>query len=194
MLVEIKNAMRERAGESAGPFEALMQELWLRASESTPLAQASFESLEELAAGFIERGQPASLALQQLLGLGRALIEVAEGTERLDAQGVARLRQLVDTAAVELSGAIEEARNQRRAAWLSFNAHELKNPLNTIVNALWLLRERGAADAHAGRFLELAERAVHRLEDRIRDLRGLDATLGALPPGWEGRLIPKRRQ
>ena len=101
--------------------------------------------------------------------------------------------QLVDRAAVEVGRAIESGRDGRRGAWLAFLSHELKNPLNTMLNALWLLRERGADSAQAARFIELAERAVRKLEERIRDLRGLDQQLGALPPGWEGRLNPKRK-
>ena len=103
------------------------------------------------------------------------------------------MRQLVDRAAVEVGRAIESGRGSRRGAWLSFLSHELKNPLNTMLNALWLLRERGADAPQAARFIELAERAVKKLEDRIRDLKTLDQQLAALPPGWEGRLLPKRR-
>jgi len=34
---------------------------------------------------------------------------------------------------------------------------------------------------------------VKKLEERIRDLKTLDQSLRALPPGWEGKLLPKRR-
>ena len=88
---------------------------------------------------------------------------------------------------------IEAGRTSRRGAWLSFLGHELKNPLNTMLNALWLLKERGADAPQAARFIELAERAVKKLEERIRDLKSFDQQLGALPPGWEGGLLPKRR-
>ena len=62
-----------------------------------------------------------------------------------------------------------------------------------MLNALWLLRERGADAPQAARFIELAERAVKKLEERIKDLKPLDQSIAALPPGWEGRLAPKRR-
>ena len=54
-----------------------------------------------------------------------------------------------------------------------------------MLNALWLLRERGADAPQAARFIELAERAVKKLEERIRDLKALDQQLGApaLPVG-----------
>src|SRR5438034_11193156 len=49
--------------------------------------------------------------------------------------------------------------------------------------ALWLLRERGADSAQATRFLELAERAVKRLEERVKDVRAIDQKIVELPPG-----------
>ena len=138
-----------------------------------------FESLEDVGFAFVERLQPASAAAERVLRAGRALVEIGEGTERLDAAGGARLRQLVDRAAVEVVRAIESGRTGRRGAWLSFFSHELKNPLNTMLNALWLLRERGADAPQAGRFIELAERAVKKLEERIQELRG---SISSSPP------------
>ncbi len=191
-FVDIKDELHKRSGELADDaiLEPLIRELWIRAANGS---DARFDSVEEVAFAFIERLQPASLAVEQVLRAGRALVEIAEGTERLDGAAVARLRQLVDRAAVDVGRAIESGRGSRRGAWLSFLSHELKNPLNTMLNALWLLRERGADAPQAARFIELAERAVKKLEDRIRDLKALDQQLNGLPPGWEGRLVPKRR-
>jgi signal transduction histidine kinase len=191
---EIKGELEKRSelGDDA-VLEPLVRELWIRATEVDPPGDVRFESIEDVAFAFIERLQPASAAVEQVLRAGRALVEIGEGTERLDGAGVARLRQLVDRAAVDVARAIESGRGGRRGAWLSFLSHELKNPLNTMLNALWLLRERGADAPQAARFIELAERAVKKLEDRIRDLKTLDQQLAALPPGWEGRLVPKRR-
>jgi signal transduction histidine kinase len=192
---DIKGELQKRGGELAddAAIEPLMRELWIRAAEGADGGEARFDSVEEVAFAFIERLQPASAAVEQVLRAGRALVEIGEGTERLDATAVARLRRLVDRAAVEVGRAIESGRGSRRGAWLSFLSHELKNPLNTMLNALWLLRERGSDAPQAARFIELAERAVKKLEERIRDLKGLDQQLAGLPPGWEGRLIPKRR-
>ena len=174
-------------------LEPLIRELWLRAGEAASIEGARFDSVEDVAFAFVERLQPASLAVERVLRAGGALVEIVEGTERLDAAGVARLRQLIDHVAVEVARAIESGRVSRRGAWLSFLSHELKNPLNTMLNALWLLKERGADAPQAARFIELAERAVKKLEERIRDLKSLDQRLGELPPGWEGRLLPKRK-
>ena len=191
---DIKDALQKRGAElSDAALEPLIRELWVRAAESTPVAEVRFESIEDVAFAFVDKLQTPSAAVDKVLRAGRALVEVAEGTERLDVGGVARLRQLVDAAAVQVASAIEQGRIGRRSAWLSFLSHELKNPLNTMLNALWLLRERGADAPQAARFIELAERAVKKLEERIRDLKALDQSIGALPPGWEGRLSPKRR-
>lgn len=191
---EIKDAVASRAGGAADAMlEPLIRELWLRAGESAPVEEVRFEAAEEIAIAFVEALQPQSLAVEKVLRAGRALVEVAEGSMRLDGAGVARLRLLVDHAAVQVARCIDEGRTGRRGAWLSFLSHELKNPLNTMLNALWLLRERGTNAPQAGRFIELAERAVKKLEERIRDLKALDQQLAALPPGWEGRLVPKRR-
>ncbi len=192
---DIKGELQKRGGElgDEAVIEPLMRELWIRAADGGAASDARLDSVDDVAFAFVERLQPASAAVEQVLRAGRALIEIGEGTERIDGAAVARLRQLVDRAAVEVGRAIESGRGSRRGAWLSFLSHELKNPLNTMLNALWLLRERGSDAPQAARFIELAERAVKKLEDRIRDLKTLDQQLAALPPGWEGRLVPKRR-
>src|SRR5450631_425917 len=138
---EIKGELRKRGEELADDavLEPLIRELWLRAGEDGPAEDARFESIEDVAFSFVERLQPASMAVERVLRAGRALIEIGEGTERLDAAGVARLRQLVDRAATEVARGIEAGRTSRRGAWLSFLSHELKNPLNTMLNALWLI-------------------------------------------------------
>ncbi|HXU70960.1 MAG TPA: histidine kinase dimerization/phospho-acceptor domain-containing protein [Polyangia bacterium] len=192
---EIKGELQKRGDELADDavLEPLIRELWVRAAEDGPITEARFESIEDVAFAFVERLQPASVAVERVLRAGRALVEIGEGTERLDAAGVGRLRHLVDRAAIEIARSIEQGRGNRRGAWLSFLSHELKNPLNTMLNALWLLRERGADAPQAARFIELAERAVKKLEERIQDVRALDQQLAGLPPGWEGRLVPKRK-
>lgn len=191
---EIKDEMQKRGDTLAdAALEPLVRELWVLASSTAPVGDVRFETAEDVAFAFVEQLQPPSVAIERVLRAGRALVEIAGGTERLDEAGVQRLGQLVDRAAIEVARAIESGRTARRGAWLSFLSHELKNPLNTMLNALWLLRERGSDAPQAARFIELAERAVKKLEERIRDLKGLDQQLGALPPGWEGRLVPKRR-
>src|SRR5262249_48488840 len=153
---EIKDALEKRGGEPTDAvLEPLIRELWVRAAEDdTPVADVHFDSAVDVAIAFVEGLQMPSVAVDKVLRVGRALVEVAEGTERLDGAGVARLRQLVDRAAIEVARNIEQGRTGRRGAWLSFFTHELKNPLNTMLNALWLLRERGADAPQAARFIE----------------------------------------
>ena len=166
-----------------------MRELWMRATEAARRRGRAFASLEDVAFAFVERLQPAVAGGRAACcAPGRALVEIAEGTDRLDAAGVARLRQLVDRAAVEVARAIEGGRSGRRGAWLSFLAHELKNPLNTMLNALWLLaraRRRCAAGRRASSSWPSAPSRSSKSASAIS--RSLDQQLGGLPPGWEGR-------
>src|SRR2546423_9701919 len=121
-FVDIKGELQKRSGQLADDavLEPLIRELWIRASDNNGVGDAPLESVEDVACVFVERLQPASLAVEQVLRAGRALIEIGEGTERLDAAGVTRLRQLVDRAAVDVGRAIESGRGGRRGAWLSF--------------------------------------------------------------------------
>ncbi len=185
----IAHDLQEVVARQSGPetyslLAPLFDELW--AQRELQLARvARFASAEALADSYVQRGQPASTAVAHVLASGRALIELAESAGRVDAAGGRRLQTLLDEAAVQVAAAVEKARRGRRGQWLSFLAHELKNPLNTILNALWLLRERGGDKKTAGRFVELAERAVKRIEGRIADMRSLDERLLSPPPGWE---------
>src|SRR5260370_37967176 len=134
---EIKNALRQHGdGLADGSFEPLVRELWVHAAGDVPVAEVKLESLEEIAVVFVDTLQPASAATARVLRIGRALAEIGEGTERLDGAGLTRLRGLVDRAAVEVARHVESGRLGRRGAWLSFLSHELKNPLNTMLNAL----------------------------------------------------------
>jgi hypothetical protein len=66
----------------------------------------------------------------------------------------------------------------------------MKNPLNTILNALWLLRERRDA-SNADRFLDLAERAVKRLEATLKEMRDLHSKAAQPVPIKEAPPPPK---
>jgi signal transduction histidine kinase len=182
---QLQDSVTRQAGaETWTALAPLLEELW--SDRERQLArEARFASAEAIGAGYVARGQAGSTAVSHVLLGGRALVELAEGAKAVDAAGARRLQSLVDEAAVQVSAGLEKARRTRRGQWLSFLAHELKNPLNTILNALWLLRERGSDKKTAARFVELAERAVKRIEGRIADMRALDEHLVAAPPGWE---------
>jgi signal transduction histidine kinase len=175
--------MNEVISEPTRPsdeLEPLFAELW-RARGSDESDGARQLVIDSLAVRLVAVGQPASLAVQRVLEGGRALVEHAEGPAE-----ARRLQRAVDETAVQLAVAVETARHARRQSWLSFLVHELKNPLNTVLNALWLLRQKAGGDpAQIARFLELAERGVKRLETRTRDVRELDEQLVNAPPGWE---------
>jgi signal transduction histidine kinase len=195
LLQPLRDAVTRLAGATVWDTLApLFGELWQEREQQLP-RDARMPSTETVGQAYQSRGQAASLAVGHVLLGGRALVEVAEGAGALDAAGARRMQALVDEAAVQVAAAVEKARRARRAQWLSFLAHELKNPLNTILNALWLLRERGGDKKTAGRFVELAERAVKRIEGRIGDMRALDEQLLSAPPGWEalhGHLVEEK--
>jgi signal transduction histidine kinase len=165
-------------------IEPLLQELWEARNGDMPAESVRLTSIEVLSVTLVERGVPVSTAVRVVLRSGQALVEHAEG-DGLDGASARRLGALIDEAAAQVAFAVEQARRARRQTWLAYLVHELKNPLNTVLNALWLLREKGSEPKQAARFLELAERAVRRLEGRARDVRDLDEQLLTPPPGWE---------
>ena len=185
LIRELRDAVTRLAGDATfDTLSPLFAELWRERERQLP-REVQFPSADRIGSTYQSHGQPASVAVGHVLLGGRALVELGEGAGLVDAAGARRLQALVDEAAVQVAAGVEKARRGRRAQWLSYLAHELKNPLNTILNALWLLRQRGGDAKNAGRFVELAERAVKRIEGRIADMRGLDERLLAAPPGWE---------
>jgi signal transduction histidine kinase len=184
--VDVRFALASAVSDGeATLLSPLFAELWsARELDATP-ASVRMSSIDALAATFLARGVAPSTAVREVLAAGRALVETAEHDGQLDPAGARRLQVLVDEAAVRTAQAVEAARKVKRQQWLSFLVHELKNPLNTVLNAIWLLREKGSDPKQAARFLELAERAVKRLEARCRDVRELDEDLMNPPPGWE---------
>jgi signal transduction histidine kinase len=167
-------------------LKPLLDELWAARDRDAPAGETPLASVDSLAQRLVEAGRPPSAAVRIVLAAGRLLVEHAEHDRAVDGAQTRRLQRLVDEAAVQLAAAVERARRARRQAWLSFLVHELKNPLNTVLNALWLIKQKAGGDQkQTERFLELAERAVKRLENRTRDVRELDEELVKSPPGWE---------
>jgi signal transduction histidine kinase len=187
----LSNDVKQIFGCHHAAFEPLMAELWAAREKDAPAASVRFAAADALAAECLRAGIAPSQAVRLVLSGGRALIESAEGQTLLEAASARRLSTLVDEAAVQVAAAIESARGGRRQAFLSFLVHELKNPLNTILNALWLLKEKGGDPKQSARFMELAERAVKRLESRTRDVRELDEQLVTPPPGWEDKQLQR---
>ena len=186
VLENLRETLAKQPGNEIAPLvEPLLRELWEARHADTPAEAARLSAVDGMGVAFVERGVPVSGAVRAVLTAGRALVELCESQEKLDAASARRLSALVDEAALRLAAGIEAARRTRRQQWLSFLTHELKNPLNTVLNALWLLREKGSDAKQAARFLELAERAVRRLEGRVKEVRELDEQLVTPPTGWE---------
>ena len=185
LLAKLRNDVSLSDGGELDLLEPLFGELWAARHLDSPATTVSLSQVDPLGAAFLQRGVAPSRAVRLVLAAGRALIEQSEHEGALDPAGARRLGALVDEAAARVAQGVEQARRTKRQQWLSYLVHELKNPLNTVLNALWLLREKGSDPKQAARFLELAERAVKRLETRCRDVRELDEDLLNPPPGWE---------
>jgi signal transduction histidine kinase len=139
---------------------------------------------EGAGAAIAERGGGSDEPVRLVLTLGRALDGVATQAGVLDPLDSARLRRVVDEAAARAAAAHARFGHERREAWLSLFSHELKNPLNTVLSALWLLREQRPPPP-SERFLDLAERAVRRIEAEIRELRHLHRKAAVAAPSRE---------
>jgi signal transduction histidine kinase len=85
-----------------------------------------------------------------------------------------RLREVAIEAVARAVGGWEEQRRDRREAWLSFLVHDLKNPLNTVLNALWLLRGKLDDREDVTKLLGMVERAARKIEQGLGDVRELE--------------------
>lgn len=175
--------------EARRALEPLIQEIQQRAEVPLDDGSLALSTCEAVGRSYATWAGSLPEAVRIVLQAGRILRESWEHSGRLSDSTDRRLTILLAEAAADIAGSVERSQSQRRDAWLSYLTHELKNPLNTVLNALWLLREKGRDPNQATRFLEMAERAVRRIEGRIRDVRTLDEHLTALPPGWEARLF-----
>src|SRR5262249_20704791 len=97
--------------------------------------------------------------------LGRALDDTLTVRAALDGEKRARLRRIADEAAARAIEAYAMALRGRHERWLSYYAHEMRNALNTLVNAHWILRNGQGRDTT--KICDMAERAVRRLESAV---------------------------
>jgi len=166
---------------------------------SRPGAAASRAYLEEVYAAF--RGQPGGEwphvtalgvewhtaggeltgLLRETARLGRALEEALEERGLAERDDRRRLRRLVDESAVRAVEAYGNACRGRRDRWLSYFAHEMRNSLNTLVNAHWILRN--GEGKNTAKVSDMAERAVRKLENYVKELRELDTQVQKPAPG-----------
>jgi len=178
--------------EGEGDYAELMRPLWIELWDTRHQIGRAFGVAPKLGAPLVDAGLSASQAVRLVLDGGRALGELSAADGRLTREEARGFALRVEDAAVQVAAAVEEERRRRRQSFLSYLVHELKNPLNTIINALWLIREKGSDPAQAARFLELAEKAVRRLESRAKDVRELDEQLLKPPPGWQAQIGARR--
>jgi hypothetical protein len=82
------------------------------------------------------------------------------------------LRAAIDDAAARALETFETAKRGRRDRWLSYFAHEMRNALNTLVNAQWILKNGDSKKAD--RVFDMSERAIRRLEASIKEFRELE--------------------
>ena len=99
----------------------------------------------------------------------------------LDSAARRRLRILSDEAVARALEAFCQAQKSRRDRWLSYFAHEMRNSLNTLVNAHWILRN--GEGKNTAKVSDMAERAVRKLEAYVKEFRELDAQAQKPAPG-----------
>lgn len=141
---------------------------------TTPAAEA-------LGAALAEAGQTPAQAVRVMTGLARSLEEALEDRDLLPPEERRRLAPLVDRALAAALDAHDATRTRRRDGWLSFYTHELRNPLNTLVNAVWLLRNN-SRPGQTQRICDMAERAVKKMEALVREVRELEQRFPQPPP------------
>jgi signal transduction histidine kinase len=122
---------------------------------------------------------------RELARLGRAVEESLE--EKLTSRGDRRrLRVAVDEATARALDAFAAALRGRRDRWLSFFAHEIRNSLNTLVNAHWIIRN--GEGRPADKICDMTDRAVQKLENLVKDLRDLEAQVLKPAPGRQDKV------
>jgi signal transduction histidine kinase len=160
-------------------MRALLAELWA-AGKEMELEGEGVAAAVAIGLSAFEAGEDPGVLVSRILRLGSALADAALQGGALDASAARRLERAAGRAAAEAVAAYARSGRDHREAWLSFLCHDLKNPLNTLLNALWLIREHRAS-GNIDRFIELAERAVRRMESGIRDVRELQQKERTMP-------------
>jgi signal transduction histidine kinase len=131
-----------------------------------------------------EAGQDLEPTLRELQEMIRAALQ-ALARHGEDAATLSRLLLCGEEAVVQAAAGWETRRRDSREAWLSYLVHDLKNPLNTVLNALGLIRSRGELPEASGRFVQMIERAARRIEEGLGTVRGLERkTVDTPDPPW----------
>jgi hypothetical protein len=144
-------------------------------------ADVAFERTVAFGGEWFAAGCDAAGLAHEIAAASRALEErlVAEG--QLDDAGRGRLARLVTAATGRAFEAFVAAARLRRDGWLSYFTHEMRNALNTLVNAHWILKN--SEGKQPGKVLDMADRAVRRLETAVKGVRELESQVGQPAPG-----------
>ena len=117
---------------------------------------------------------------RELSRLGHA-IEEGLADRCVDAADRRRLRTCVDEATARALDGFGAALRTRRDRWLSFFAHEMRNSLNTLVNAHWIIRNGDGRPT--AKICDMTDRAVRKLETLVKDVRDLETQVMKPAPG-----------
>jgi hypothetical protein len=125
-------------------------------------------------------GELAAL-VRETARLGRFIEDQLEEGGAVAAAERRRARVVIDEATPRALDAYATATRGRRDRWLSYYSHEMRNALNTLVNAHWILKNSEGKDTT--RVFDMAERAVRRLESSVKEFRDLDTHAQKPAPG-----------
>jgi signal transduction histidine kinase len=140
----------------------------------------------ELGQRCADGGCSAAETARRVIATGRLLEEALDRRGGVDPDKRSRLRALVEDSVAGALDAHEAVRAGRRDGWLAFYTHELRNPLNTLVSALWLIRNGNAAQS--SRICDMADRATEKLETLVKKVRALEASFADAPPSKPARV------
>jgi hypothetical protein len=166
-------ASRPSAAVSRGYLEEVWSAFQVRAGD-WPRAMA-------LGVEWHTSGSDFAGLVRETARLSRAIEEVFEERRGLDVPERRRLRVVADEAAARALDAYHNASRGRRDRWLSYFAHEMRNSLNTLVNAHWILRN--GEGKNTAKVSDMAERAVRKLETYVKDFRDLETQVQKPAPG-----------
>ncbi|MBI4511523.1 MAG: HAMP domain-containing histidine kinase [Deltaproteobacteria bacterium] len=178
-----------RAGEPLAPREArtFVEEL-LRSSlagDEEPTWRLPMPEAENLGRAWAEAGLPGPDLLREALLVCQSVEEAMEARGGRERHGRRRLRAILDEAVVRALMAHGAVEKERRDGWLSFYSHEMRNRLNTLMNATWLLRNTDR-EGQLQRICDMSDRAIKRMEATIREVRDVEQVFTRPPPPRPG--------
>ena len=161
-IVDANPFLRDLLGYS--PEELLGKELWqIGLFQDIEASRAAFRQLQEK--GYIRYED---LPLETKYGIRRE-VEFVSNVYRVDGQRVIQcnIRDITDRKRAE--GALQEA-DRHKDQFLAMLAHELRNPLGTLRNAIEVMRLRDTDDREVQWACGVTERQVQQLTRLVDDL------------------------